>query len=57
MPGRKWSEIKAERVDLDAQIERARNDPEFQRRLAESLERNREALDRLTKGDEGQADL
>lgn len=50
----KWSEIKAKRgyvspprPSLDEQIEAKRSDPEFQARLKEIMERDREVLDRL----------
>lgn len=41
---------------LDQQIEERRSDPEFQRRLAAAMERNREALALLAKNDEDQPD-
>jgi hypothetical protein len=42
---------------LTEQIEARRNDPESQRQLADAMERNKEALDLLARGDEDQEDL
>lgn len=46
-----WREIKERRgyesLPLDEQVEAKRSDPEFQARLKEIMERDREVLDRL----------
>jgi hypothetical protein len=45
-----------EKDEITRQIEERRKDPEFQRRLDDAMERSREALDLLAKGDEEQPD-